>query len=107
MSPIRPIRSAAFSLAAILATSLWAADAPDSAKPKPDFPPHTEVLKDYRQVISTIDKTNTLFSVWIRDKDQQVLAAFPQNFAQKKFFIALSIACGERFAGLQAGDMYV
>lgn len=27
---------------------------------KPEFPPHTEILKDYEQVVSSIDKAPTL-----------------------------------------------
>jgi hypothetical protein len=46
----------------------------DPTKPKPEFPPHTEVLKDYQEVISSLDKTNSLFSIWVRRKDDKVLA---------------------------------
>lgn len=74
---------------------------------KPDFPPHTEVLKGYEQVVSSIDKAPSLLQVWVRRKDNQMLAVFPEKFAEKKFFIALTVASGERYAGLQAGDMYV
>ncbi len=94
----------------------WAADAPAAPvppapavppRPAPEFPPHTEVMKDYQEVISTLDKTNGMFSVWVRRKDNQVLAALPPGFEGKRFFIAMTVASGERFAGLQAGDMYV
>lgn len=74
---------------------------------KPEFPPHTEILKDYEQVVSSIDKAPTLLQIWVRRKDNQMLAVFPEKFAQKKFFIAMTVASGERYAGLQAGDMYV
>lgn len=77
------------------------------APPKPEFPPATEVLKDYTEVISTMEKTNALFSVWVRRKDNQVLAAFPPGFENRRFFIAMTVASGEQYAGLQAGDMYV
>lgn len=74
--------------------------------PKPEFPPHTEVFKEYEEIISTIDRQRSLLSIWIRRKDDQLLAAFPEQFPQKKFFIAMTVASGERFAGLQAGDIY-
>jgi hypothetical protein len=103
-----------------LGLSVSAADAPapnpsspapaanhEPAAPKPEFPPSSTVMKDYVEVISTIDKAPTLFSVWVRHKDDQVLLAFPQKFEMKKFFIAMTVASGERYAGLQAGDMYV
>lgn len=98
----------------ILCGCLWSAlgqqpPAGGDAKPevKPDFPPHTEVLKDYEQVVSSIDRAPSLLQIWVRRKDNQMLAVFPEKFAEKKFFIALTVASGERYAGLQAGDMYV
>ena len=83
------------------------APAPAVAPVPPEFPPHTEVLKEYEQVISSIDKAPTLLQIWVRRKDNQMLAVFPEKFAEKKFFMALTVASGERYAGLQAGDMYV
>jgi hypothetical protein len=80
---------------------------PETEKPKPDFPPLEEVIKDYEKVISTADGEKSFYTVWIREKDGQVLAALPSGYENKKFFIALTIARGEEFAGLQAGDMYV
>jgi len=76
-------------------------------KPKPDFPPLEEVIKDYEKVVSTAEDEQSLYTVWVREKDGQVLAALPSSYTNKKFFIALTIASGEEFAGLQAGDMYV
>lgn len=95
-----------------VAVSLFAqaptpAPAAPPAQPAPEFPPHTEVLKDYEQVISSIDKAPSLFQIWVRRKDNQMLAVFPEKFPQKKFFIAVTVASGEEYAGLQAGDMYV
>lgn len=53
-----------------------------------------------------MEKTNSLFSVWVRRKDNQALLAFPQRLDGRKFFMAMTVASGERYAGLQAGDMY-
>ncbi len=78
-----------------------------AAPPPPEFPPHTEVLKEYEQVVSSIDKAPSLFQIWVRRKDNQMLAVFPEKFAEKKYFIALTVASGAQYAGLQAGDMYV
>jgi len=80
---------------------------PPAAKPKPEFPPLNEVLKDYKKVVSTADGQRSLYEIWTREKDGQMLAALPSGYASKKFFIALTVASGEDFAGLQAGDMYV
>lgn len=91
----------------LLAFRTALAQAPAAEAPKPDFPPHTEVLKDFEQVVSSIDRAPSLLQIWARRKDNQMLAVFPEKFAEKKFFIALTVASGERYAGLQAGDMYV
>jgi len=77
------------------------------AKPKPDFPPADEVLKDYTKVVSTADGQRSFYTIWTREKDGQVLATLPSGYESQRFFIALTVASGEDYAGLQAGDMYV
>ena len=84
-----------------------AEEKPAAAKPKPEFPPLEEVLKDYEKVVSTADGERSFYTIWTRAKDGQMLAALPSGYEGKKFFIALTVASGESFAGLQAGDMYV
>ena len=88
-------------------TESAAAEKPAAAKPKPEFPPLEEVLKDYQKVISTADGEASFYTIWTREKDGQMLAALPSGYEGKKFFIALTVASGEDYAGLQAGDMYV
>ena len=83
------------------------AEKPAAPKPKPDFPPLEEVLKDYQKVISTADGEASFYTIWTREKDGQMLAALPSGYDGKRFFIALTVASGEDYAGLQAGDMYV
>jgi len=82
---------------------------PPTAKSKPEFPPLDKVLEGYKKVISTADGQRSLYEIWTREKDNQMLAVIPSRYLSKskKFFIALTIASGEDFAGLQAGDMYV
>ena len=77
------------------------------AAAKPDFPPLAEVIKGYEKVVSTADGARSFYTVWTREKDGQMLAALPSGYEGKKFFIAVTVASGEDYAGLQAGDMYV
>lgn len=91
--------------AAGMAAALMTADG--VAQPKPDFPPHTEVYEGYSPVISTIDQAKPLLSLWTRAKDNQALAAFPPGFEKRRFFIAMTVASGEDYAGLQGPEMYV
>ncbi|MHC4071377.1 MAG: zinc-dependent metalloprotease, partial [Planctomycetota bacterium] len=96
---------------AVIALSSIAAGAaaPPKPKPRPEFPPANEVLKDYTKVISTADGQRSLFTIWIREKDGQMMATVPSGYISKsrKLFIAMTVASGEDYAGLQAGDMYV
>ncbi len=82
-----------------------------SAKPtttrKPDFPPFSKVSEGYKEVVSTTDGKRPLYRVWYRQKDQQLLAELPPGYASQRHYIALTVASGERFAGLQAGERYV
>src|SRR5262249_40485839 len=48
-----------------------------------------------------------MYTVYINRKDSTLLAELPKDFATKKYFIALTVASGELYAGLQAGDLYV
>lgn len=71
-----------------------------------EFPKLDDVLKDYTQVISTSDGAPSFYKLWRRNKDQQLLAELPVKFADQKHFIALTVAGGENYAGLQAGEIY-
>ena len=92
-----------------LSSIVTGVEKPPAAKKKPEFPPLEEVLKDYEKVISTADGEKSFYDIWTREKDGQMLAAIPAGdiMRPKKFFIALTIASGEDYAGLQAGDLYV
>jgi hypothetical protein len=81
--------------------------APSKPKPKPTFPPHTVVLKDYSKIVSTTGSSKSLYTIYKHKTEQKLLAELPSNFASQKYFIAMTVASGEEFAGLQAGDMYV
>lgn len=74
---------------------------------KPDFPDFKEVTKDFTKVVSTADGAASMFTVYKRDKDNQLLAEFPRDFDKKRYFFAMTIAGGTPWAGLQGADMYV
>ncbi len=81
---------------------------PPAAAPRPpDYPPFAEVTKDFEKVVSTMDGRPSMYTLWQRKKDNQMLAEFPGDYIAKKYFFAMTVASGETYAGLQAGDMYV
>jgi hypothetical protein len=113
MSFQQPFRTARlpFALAALVVTTaavphLSAAQDDDEKKKKPDYPPFKEVAEGYEKVVSTADGDASLYTIWTREKDGQMLAEL-KGFQGKKYFFAMTVAGGETFAGLQAGDMYV
>ncbi|MHC4167433.1 MAG: zinc-dependent metalloprotease [Planctomycetota bacterium] len=77
-----------------------------ASKPRPEYPPLTTVIKDYQQV-RTPDGGRSYYTIWTRAKDGQMLAALPSGYEGRRFFIAMTIASGEDYAGLQGNDMYV
>ncbi|MBC7835580.1 MAG: zinc-dependent metalloprotease [Phycisphaerales bacterium] len=89
-----------------IAAPAFGQDKPNGEKP-PEFPTFAEVGKDFEKVISTADGSESLYTLYKREKDGQMLAELPRGYQQQKHFIALTVASGETYAGLQAGDMYV
>ncbi len=73
---------------------------------KEEFPKFDEVVKDYEKVVSTLDGTPSLYTLYRREKDQQLLAELPRNFEDQRLFFAMTIASGTPWAGLQGADIY-
>lgn len=103
-------------LATLLAASAPAQDGPPKPDgltkmgppaPKSDFPPFDQVVKGLDKVVSTADGQEPLYTLWVDKKSGKALAELPANFESKKYLMAMTIASGERYAGLQAGELYV
>jgi Domain of unknown function (DUF5117)/Met-zincin len=73
---------------------------------QPDFPKPEEVLKGFERVVSTADGRKSFYTLWSRGKDQQLFAELPAQYANQRHYLALTVASGDNYAGLQAGDMY-
>ncbi|QDV55132.1 zinc-dependent metalloprotease [Rosistilla oblonga] len=73
-----------------------------------DLPAFDKVSEGYKKLTSSDQQSDkTLFNIWTREKDGQMLAELPKAFAGKRYFIALTVGSGDRYAGLQSGDMVV
>ena len=73
-----------------------------------ELPDFEKVSKDYKKVeVSDQQNKIGLFNIWKRDKDSQLLGELPRKFANKTYFIALTVSSGDRYAGLQSGDLVV
>jgi hypothetical protein len=65
-----------------------------------------EVSKGFDKVVSTADGKGSYYTLYRRDRDGGLLAELPAGFDTQRQFIAMTIATGETFAGLQSGDLY-
>ena len=72
--------------------------------PGAEYPPFDKVIEGYTKVDSKSPDRGALCKLWVREKDSQVLMELPKDFLMKKYFIALTVSSGDKFAGLQAGD---
>lgn len=73
----------------------------------PDYPPFDKVIEGYTKLDPPRDEPRSMYDTYVRQKDSQLLFELPKNYADKKYFIGLTVASGQIFAGLQAGDFYV
>lgn len=93
-------------LLALAGVNAVAQETPKPEPPKPDYPPSEKILEGYERVV-TKPNIKSMYTLWTRQKDGQMYAELPRGFAQKKYFIATTVASGDTYAGLQAGDVYV
>jgi len=101
----RVAAAAALVAACGLATPGMAQEAP-AAGEAPPFKPFAEVSKGYEKVISTADG-QSFYTLFTRKRDGGMLAELPRGWETQKQFIAMTVASGESYAGLQTGDLYV
>lgn len=78
-----------------------------SAQTSSTYPSLEKVTEGYTKVVSTADGKQSFYTIWIRERDGQMLAELPKDFARQKHFIALTISSGSTYAGLQSGERYV
>jgi len=78
-----------------------------SAADEPEYPALEKIVEGFVKAESKSPDGQTLGNIWTRDKDSQMFLELPKDFANKRYFVALTISSGNEFAGLQAGDYYV
>lgn len=71
-----------------------------------ELPAFSDVSDGYEKVVSTTDDQRSLYTLYKRDKDGQLLIELPNGFERQKIFLGYTIAGGIPTAGVQAGDMY-
>ncbi|WP_237607164.1 zinc-dependent metalloprotease [Roseimaritima sediminicola] len=86
----------------------WVLVTAGASKASADLAEFSKVSEGYTEVTSA-DQQNPkgLFKVWKNEDKAQLLGELPKNFASKRYFIALTVSSGDRYAGLQSGDWVV
>ncbi|MFN7874085.1 MAG: zinc-dependent metalloprotease [Pirellula sp.] len=69
--------------------------------------PYESLIKEYKLVQTSADIPNTMYNLYIQQDKGQVLIEVPKMALAKKYFIGLTVAGGQLYAGLQSGDFYV
>ncbi|MCA9158346.1 MAG: zinc-dependent metalloprotease [Planctomycetales bacterium] len=72
-----------------------------------DYPAFDKVIEGYKKIEPTNDETQSLYTLYIKENEGELLIELPKNYATKNYFIGLTVASGQLYAGLQAGDFYV
>lgn len=69
--------------------------------------PYESLIKEYKLVQTSADVPSTMYTLYIQQDKGQVLLEIPKMALNKKYFIGLTVASGQLYAGLQSGDFYV
>ncbi len=91
---------------AALRAAMAGGDKGGKADDKDKLPSFESVSKGFRKVVSTANGSRSLYNIWVRDKDGQMLAELPAGYERQFHFIAMTVAGGDLWAGLQGGDRY-
>jgi hypothetical protein len=67
--------------------------------------PFADVSKGYERIPGA--KDGSLYALWSRKRDGSLLAELPRGWESQRHFVALTLASGDTYAGLQSGDLYV
>ena len=94
-------------IAAGMAACLAVTNVPTTVHAQDDYPPMEKIVEGFTKAESRSPDGQTLGNIWTRDKDGQMFVELPKDFANKKYFIALTVSSGDTMAGLQADDYYV
>jgi hypothetical protein len=71
-----------------------------------DYPPFDKVIEGFKK-IEAPEGATSMYTLYVNDKEGQLLMELPKNYGTKKYFFGMTVASGQVFAGLQAGDYYV
>jgi len=80
-------------------------NAPVVEEEGPKLKPFAEVSKGYDKIAGA--KEGSLYNLWSRKRDGSLLAELPRGWEGQRHFVALTLASGDTYAGLQSGDLYV
>jgi hypothetical protein len=72
-----------------------------------EYPPFEKVIEGFKKIDPPSNEPESMYTVYTKPEKGEILLELPKNYASKKYFIGITVASGQIFAGLQAGDFYV
>lgn len=72
-----------------------------------DYPPFDKVIEGFKKIEPPPGEPPSMYTVYTKDDKGLLLLELPKNYESKRYFVGLTVASGQVFAGLQAGDFYV
>lgn len=100
---MRTFRSMMSFCAAICLFTSWHSNLLSGA----EYPPFDKVTEGFKKVEPPSGEPGSMYTVYTKAETGDVLLELPKNYGNKKYFIGVTVASGQIFAGLQAGDYYV
>lgn len=80
---------------------------PYATRAADDYPPFDKVTEGFTKIAPPQDEPRSMYEIYVKESEGQLLLEIPKNYMDKKYFIGLTVASGNAYAGLQAGDFYV
>ncbi|MEM8836389.1 MAG: zinc-dependent metalloprotease [Planctomycetota bacterium] len=77
-----------------------------NGKSDDEFPKFSDVSDDYTKVVSTADGSSSMWNIWIRNKDGQMLGEIPPKAMGQRYFVRATIASGSLWAGHASSTDY-
>ncbi len=72
-----------------------------------EYPAFDKVIEGFKKIEPPTDEAPSMYTLYVKENEGELLIELPKNYATKNYFIGLTVASGQIFAGLQAGDFYV
>ena len=90
----------------VIGALLASAGAAHAGEKAPEFPPFDSVAGELEKVVSTVDGSAPLYSLYKDDKSGRLLAELPKNFESQSIMVVPTVSAGDEHAGVMGNTFY-